>query len=823
MNRAAKIALTIAGILFALVIILGAVGFTAVRRPFPTTAGALTVPGLKAPVDVYRDEYGIPHIYAQNEHDLFFAQGYIHAQDRFWQMEFWRHIGQGRIAEIAGPSAAPRDEFIRTFGWNRIAADIADYYQREAPEFYAILEAYSAGVNAYIAANEGALALQINILGLVNQPWEIEAWTPVNTVSWGVVMSHDLASNYGRELATLERLQTFTAEQLRVAAPGYPYGKRPVIVPGHELTIMGQIESVPAYATAVDWRAISTQLIGEPVTLGFGEGPFIGSNNWVISGEHTASGLPLLANDPHLGVQMPSIWYEVGLHAPGIDVVGFSFAGVPGVIIGHTGQIAWGVTTSSPDVQDLYIIRTNPDNPNQYEYMGEWREMAIIEEVIKVNGGEEIVLPVRLTVHGPIVTEVIDSDDKPLTDVLAVRWAAAEPSRILQAVILLNKAQNYSDFYEAIRYWDIPSQSIVYADVEGNIGYIMSGRVPIRANGDGTIPVPGWTDEFVWQGWIPYEELPMSFNPAKGYIVTANNAVVDSAYRYFIDYNANDGDRAQRIVDMIEEIIAGGGKFTVADFARMQVDNKSLLAEAYAPLWAKIESNDAQIQEALTYLNNWDFQADRDSVAAALWEITYLHLVENALADDLGADNVELIERHKTLHLLAGMPEAAWWDVRGTAEIETAVDILAQSLQDAINWLREKRGGRMADWTWGSIHTITFRDGVLGQSGIAPIENIFNRGPLAADGGTSIVNANSWNVNNPAVVRGHPSMRMIVDLSDVEQSLAIHPTGQSGHAFHPHYDDMVELWRNGQYHPMRFGRTAVEAAARQHLILQPAQ
>lgn len=821
MKRAARFALIVVSLLLVLILVIGVAAIVTVRRPFPTTAGTLTVPGLQAPVDVYRDEVGIPHIYAQSEHDLFFAQGYVHAQDRFWQMEFWRHIGQGRIAEIAGPSAAPRDEFIRTFGWNRIAADIADYYRREAPEFYAILEAYSAGVNAYINANKGSLALQINILGMVNQPWEIEPWTPVNTVSWGVVMSHDLASNYGRELAAMERLKTFTAEQLRVVAPGYPYGKRPVIVPGNELTILGQMESVPEFVTAVDWQAISTQLIGEPVTLGFGEGPFIGSNNWVISGEHTASGLPLLANDPHLGVQMPSIWYEVGLHAPGIDVVGFSFAGVPGVIVGHTGQIAWGVTTSSPDVQDLYIIRLNPDNPNQYEYMGEWHDMTIIEEVIKVNGGEDIVLPVRITRHGPIVTEVIDSDDKPLMDALAVRWAAAEPSRILQAVIMLNKAQNYGDFYQAVRYWDIPSQNIVYADVAGNIGYIMSGRVPIRANGDGTIPVPGWTDEFGWQGWIPYEELPMSFNPAKGYIVTANNAIVDSAYRYFIDYNANDGDRAQRIVDMIEEVIDSGGKFTVADFARMQVDNKSLLAEAYAPLWAKIESSDAQMQEALNYLNNWDFQADRDSVAAALWEITYLHLAENALADELGTENVALIERHRTLHLLASMPEAAWWDVRSTAEIETAVDILAQSLQEAINWLREKRGGRMADWTWGSIHTIIFRDGVLGQSGIALIENIFNRGPLAADGGTSIVNANSWNVNNPAVVRGHPSMRMVVDLSDLEQSLAVHPTGQSGHAFHPHYDDMVDLWLKGDYHPMLFGKAAVEAAAKQRLILQP--
>ncbi len=518
---------------------------------------------------------------------------------------------------------------------------------------------------------------------------------------------------------------------------------------------------------------------------------------------------------------MPSIWYEVGLHAPGLDVVGFSFAGVPGVIVGHTNQIAWGVTTSSPDVQDLYIIRVNPDNPNQYEYIGEWLDMEIVNEVIKVNGSEDVVLPVRITRHGPIVTEVVIDEEDGASDVLAVRWAAAEPSRILQSVIMLNKAQDYPDFYEAIRFWDIPSQSIVYGDVAGNIGYIMSGRVPIRASGDGAMPVPGWTDEFEWTGWIPYEELPMAFNPAKGYIATANNAVVDNSYPYFIDYNGNDGDRAQRIVNMIEESIASGQKFTVEDFAQMQFDSKSLLAEAYAPLFAQINSDDPQVQEALAYLNDWDFQERRDSVAAALWELTYLYLPENILTDELGEENVGYSERQVMLYDFAALPNSRWWDDTTTAATETAVDILTRSLQDAITWLSENQGGSMADWTWGSIHTITFPDGVLGQSGIGVIESIFNRGPLPADGGTSIVNATSWSRGNPAVVRGHPSMRMVVDLSDLENSLAVHPTGQSGHAFNRHYDDMIDLWLNGDYHPMLFGRAAVEATAVDHLILQP--
>lgn len=841
MSRIARISLTFVGILLVLLLIVAAISTSMVRRPFPQTNGTITAPGLQEEVNVYRDDYGIPHIYANNEHDLFFAQGYIHAQDRFWQMEFWRHVGQGRISEIAGGATINSDKFIRTFGWNRISEDIVEYYRTEAPEFYAILEAYSAGVNAYIAENEGELALQITILGLVKEPWEIEPWTPVNTVSWGVVMSDNLASSWGEELTRLQRQQTMDATVAAELNPGYPYDDRPVILTKDELAqeLGSALSTCPENNTLsglptttlplckispqINWQAISTQLIGSPPPdyMGFGNGPFVGSNNWVISGQYTASGLPLLANDPHLAVQMPSIWYEVGLHAPGYDVVGFSFAGVPGVIVGHNDRIAWGVTTSAPDVQDLYIEHLNPDNPNQYEYMGGWHDMEVIDEVIKVNGGDDVVLPVRMTHQGPIVTEQIVNPESGINDVLSVHWATEEPPRILQSVVLLNQAQNYDDFFEAMRYWDMPSQSVVYADVDGNIAYQMPGRIPIRKNGDGAMPVPGWTDEYEWVGWIPHEELPAVVNPAKGYIATANNAVVDDNYPYFIGYNTSNGDRAERIVDMIEAKIAAGDKFTVDDFAQMQFDSKSLTAEAYAPLIAQIHSDDPQMQQALDYLTNWDFQERRDSVAAALWELTRSYLQDNVLVDELGQDNSHRIEWDVIQYDLAANPESDWWDDQTTPQHETAVDILARSLQQGITWFTENKGGDMADWTWGSIHTVTLADSILGQSGISLIENIFNRGPFPVDGGGNIVNANAWHSNNPAVVYWHPSMRMIVDLSDLENSRAVQPTGQSGHAFNPHYDDMTTLWVNGRYHSMLFGQAAVEAAAVDHLTLEP--
>lgn len=819
MSRLARIALIIVG-LVVVVVLIGAIALAViVRRPFPETDGRITIAGLQEEVTVYRDEYGIPHIYAQNQDDLFFAQGYVHAQDRFWQMEFWRHIGQGRISEIAGESTVSSDEFIRTMGWNRIAADSLAYYEEEAPEFMAILDAYSAGVNAYIDQNRDQLSLNYTILGLVNEPWEIEPWTPLNTISWAVVMSDDLSGNWSDELQRAELIKEFGEATVANLLPRYPYDDRPVIAPTEAMPHVEEASTAPGN-TVIDWDRVDTNIVGEVPPDGFalGNGPFVGSNNWVVSGEHTDTGLPLLANDPHLGIQMPSIWYEVGLHGPGWDVTGFSFAGVPGVIIGHNDQITWGVTNVGPDVQDLYIEKINPSNPRQYEFMGEWEDMEIVEEVIKVNGGEDVVLEVRLTRHGPIINEIVDGQ----SDVLAMKWTAHEPSRILQSVILLNQAQNYEEFRDALRFWDIPSQNVIYADVEGNIGYQVPGLIPIRENGNGLTPVPGWTGEYEWEGWIPYEELPALFNPEWGYVVTANNAVVDREYPYMISLYWADGDRAERIANMIEAAI-DEGPITADDFARIQFDSKSMVAQSYVPLFEGLSSDDGQVQAALERLRGWDLQLRRDSVPAALFEIFYMHLAQTVLADEVGQDNVSTFGGNVLLHDLAENPGAVWWDDVDTADPETQEEIIMQALAQTIDWFEENVSDDMNDWTWGNIHTATFVSNPVGQSGVDLIESVVNRGPFPVDGGRSIVNANSWSWDDPAAVRGHPSMRMIVDMSDLDASRAVIPTGQSGHPYHRHYDDMIPLWQDGEYHPMRFSREVVEEAAVETLVLEPGQ
>lgn len=825
LNRPLRLILVAVPILaLLLVAVAAALFYSATRRPFPQTSGAISVTGLQAEVNIYRDEFGIPHIYAQNQDDLFFAQGYVHAQDRFWQMEIWRYIGQGRLSEIVGQGGVESDLFIRNVGFHRITADALAMYEAEEPELMAILEAYSAGVNAYIEENRDHLSLNQTILGLVNEPWEIEPWTPFNTLSWGTVMSWDLSGNWRAELQRTVLIQQLGEAMTADLMPSYP-ANRPVIAPTDWLTTpLPEVEETEEEGSYFDWSQLDTTLIGRPPEngLALGAWPFAGSNSWVVSGDHTASGLPLLANDPHLGIQMPSIWYTMGLHAPGWNVVGFTFAGAPGVVIGYNERIAWGVTTAPVDTQDLFIQRINPNNPHQYEFMGEWRDMELVEEVIKVNGGEVITLEVRLTHHGPILNETREE----IRDQLALQWATATPSRLFKAIVLLNQAQGYDDFREATRFWDTAVQNIIYADVEGNIAYQMPGRIPIRQNGAGLTPAPGWTGQYEWAGWIPFEELPAALNPPEGYIITANNASVDADYPHHLSFQWADGNRAQRIVDMLEAALARNGHVTSQDFARIQNDSYSLLAAEYVPLLAGLSSPNPHVQAALERMRGWDLQVTHDSVPAALFEIFFMHLAEATLADELGDAAGDYLTNSAPLiiffHALAQEPDAHWWNNVNTTHRESREEILLQAVEQTVAWFDEELGGDMNEWRWGRLHTATFVSIPLGQSGIGPIESMVNRGPFPADGGTSTVNANSWRWSAPAAVMGHVSMRMIVDLADPDASLGIHPTGQSGRPYHLHYDDFIEMWLNGAYFPLSLSQEAMQDRIVQRLTLTPA-
>jgi len=803
---------------------------TVAQKSFPQVEGEIQLSGLDSPVDVYRDSFGVPHIYATSEHDLFFAQGYVTAQDRFWQMDFWRHQGAGRLSELLGPNLLETDQFIRTLGWERIARAELETVN---PAMVTALDAYSQGVNAYLSDHFGnAIALEYAFLPILNSDYEPAPWTPLNTMTWAKAMAWDLGGNMEQEILIAELLKTFTQEQIDQLYPPYPFEDRPVIVPNPHITTekAANRDALANLAIAVSpaLKNLGQQVGALNALSGSGfEG--IGSNNWAISGKLTDTGMPLLADDMHLAAQMPSIWYEVGLHCAdcGFNAVGFSFAGAPGIVVGHNDHIAWALTNVGPDVQDLYIEKINPNNPNQYEFQGEWVEMEVITEQIQVAGGDPVEQIVRITHHGPIITEVfgLENFDEdagialPDNFAISLRWTALEPTCTLCALFDFNSARNWDEFRAAAGEFAVPSQNLTYADVNGNIGYQMPGNIPIRVEGHtGLVPVPGWTGEYEWQGYIPFEELPFVHNPPEGYIATANNAVIGPEYPYSISRYWAYGERAQRIVDMIENT---SGPIDISYIQQIHGDNMDLNAESLVPVLLSLNLDDSKLEEARSIFNGWDYQMDMDSAPAALYAVFWKHLNAATLDDDYPVDSPPEGGRpaREFMRQLVNDPDSPWWDDQNTPEVESRDDIFAHAFETTVKEMREIGGKDLESWTWGDLHTITFQHQVMTNFPI--IKNAFNRGPFRTAGGTAIVNATGWSTRESYEVATVPSQRMIVDLSDFSNSWTMHTTGQSGHPYHPHYIDMADPWRLIENHPMHWDLTAIKTDSEGHLRLIP--
>jgi penicillin amidase len=843
-SKLGRVLISIVSVIVVLAIVLGAVGVFVARSSFPKTSGELKLSGLNSPVDIYRDSYGIPHIYAQTSHDLFFAQGYVHAQDRFWQMDFWRHIGSARLSEMFGESQLDTDTFLRTLGWARVAQQELNKISAEET---ALLQAYADGVNAYLADHKGAaISLEYAVLKLLTPDYTPEPWQPLNTLTWAKVMAWDLGSSeMDYEIMHAVLLKTFTPEQIADLFPPYP-SDHPVVVPNFSLSTtnssaMTKAEDIQLLADmSPAFQDLAASIIKMESVFG-PSGSGIGSNNWVIAGSRTTTGKPFLANDMHLSEMMPSIWYEVGLHCTpkGPDcpynVTGYSFAGSPGVIVGHNDRIAWGFTNVGPDVIDLYIEKINPDNPNQYEVNGQWVDMTLVQETINVAGADPVELTVRYTRHGPVIWDNPDENksvqdewgiDLPSDFVISMRWTALEPTNIYKSIFSIDVAQNWDEYRQAAVYWSVPSQNMVFADIDGNIAYQTPGNIPIRLPGhSGDYPVPGWTDEYEWQDYIPYDQLPTTYNPSEGYIASANNAVVDSSYPYSLTPDWDYGFRAARIVQMIE---TAPGLIDPAYIQKMHGDNYNASAEYMVPLLSQINLQDEHLVEVRNMLTGWDYQNQMDQSAPAVynafWRATLAHTFHDQLPEDYWPDGgtawFEILRR------IVQTPNSEWWDDINTSAIETRDDILKSAFSDAVAEVEQILGKDTSRWTWGDLHTVIFHNQSLGTSGVGPIEAIFNRGPYRTSGGGSIVNATAWNAAETDPVKAYqvawlPSERMIVDLSNLSASVSLNTTGESGHTFHPHYDDQIDLWRTIQYHPMLWDQAQVESAAVDHLVLTP--
>jgi penicillin amidase len=781
-----------------LLVVLPLAGAIFIRRTFPTINGTVQVSGLHSTVEVHRDKWGVPHIYADNTEDLFFAQGYVTAQDRLWQMEMNRRIGSGTLSEILGDVTLETDRFIRTIGWRRVAEMEADSLEGDT---LLMLQAYCAGVNAFVDAHRGNLPLEFTILGFEPKPW-----TPADSIVWAKAMAWDLGGNWEAELLRAGLIEAVGEEKATELAPPYP-DRSPLIVPPEvgtygELDVQGVLAS---YAPLKD-------------LLGAG-GPGLGSNNWVVDGTKSATEVPLLADDMHLPLGMPSIWYEVHLVGGGYNVQGYSFPGVPAVIIGHNEDIAWGATNANPDVQDLYIIKTNPDNPDQYEYHGQWLDMETIEEVIEVDGEEPVVERVSLTRHGPIITPVVED----LTEVIALRWTALEANRMFDSLMLLDQASNWEEFRTAMELWAVPSQNFVYADKEGNIGYQMPGLVPVRAEGHtGLLPVPGWTGEYEWQGYIPFDELPTLLNPSTHLIVTANNKVVSDDYPHYLGSDFAVGHRAERAIALLQ----AKDVLSIEDFQRIHGDTYSIPGEVFTPYILQIEPEGFLQERALNEIRDWGYYNDPDSTGAAIFQVFYLMLVENTFADELGEDLfAEYLGadtwHHIALESMIDEVDNLWFDDVNTPERETRDDVVLRAFADALDYLGNKFGDVPHAWTWGRLHAAEFIHQPLGESGIAPLEMIFNRTDVKVGGSGYTVNAACFDPEDPFTTAHGVSQRLIVDLSNLDNSLSTHTTGQSGLPFNKHYDDMISLWQEVKYHPMLWSREAVEQGREGLLILEP--
>ncbi|MCL4507422.1 MAG: penicillin acylase family protein, partial [Chloroflexi bacterium] len=772
------------------------------RQSFPQTDGVLHLAGLSGEVTVIRDRFGVPQIYADTPQDLFRAEGFVHAQDRYFQMEFWRRVGQGRLAELFGASALPQDKFIRTLGWQRTAAVEAAQLSPEARD---ALQAYADGVNAYALANPDKLGLEFRVLGLIGRNWQPEPWKPENTLTWAKVMGWQLGENMSSQLLRGALMDKGGPSLVDALMPPYP-ADAPVTVPtkreigDRQIEIRDQRLEISSTQSPISNLRSPVSNLQSLISLyqvnhdferasGLIHTGDIGSNDWVIGGSHTTTGKPILANDPHLGVQMPSIWYQVGLHCRTVsascpyDVVGVSFAGAPGVIIGHNNRIAWGVTNGNPAVEDLYVERPNPANPDEFEFKGKYEPARIIEEKINVAGqAAPVSLRVRITRHGPIMSDVDSA--MTVTNPISVRWTGLEPGTLFDSVLQLDRAQNWQQFRDALRLWDAPSQNFVYADVDGNIGYQMPGKIPIRANGTGDMPMPGWTGEYEWTGYVPFDKLPNLYNPPEGFIATANNAPVDDQYPYFLGENWDQGYRIRRI----RELIQAKDKLSVDDIKLIQGDTYSEFAPEVLPYLSTLNiPDDLLASNALAELNKWDNRMTRDSVGALIFEVFWPKLAHNIFDGALGGD---LAERaigetggtsiRTALRTLLADPDSHWWSDAANGATKPRDTILIQTIRDTVAILKAKLGPDIKNWQYGKLHTITFENQTLGKSGIPVIESIFNRGPFPVDGAGASVDATAADASMAVV--SAPSWRMIVDMGDFSKSQAIHTTGQSGHA-----------------------------------------
>ena len=760
-------------------------GFIWLRGSLPKVDGSISLPGLEAPVEVVRDRHGIPHINANSETDAAFALGFTHAQDRLWQMEMNRRIGAGRLSEILGQATLGVDRFLRMLGlYHHAQATL----QHLSPQTQAVFAAYAAGVNAFLENRSGPLPLEFLILGHRPEPWRI-----ADSIVWTKVMALDLGGNWRKELTRL-RLAG------RVGVAGIndfmaPYGED---MPSGVLAAMAIDGGLADRILSDDGLA---RILGD-AHLPLGEGA--GSNNWVVSGERSATGKPLLANDPHLGLATPAIWYFAHQNIAGRNVIGATLPGVPTTILGRNDTIAWGFTNTQPDVQDLYFEKLDPTDPNRYLTPGGPVAFEVHDEVIKVKDAADVIMRVRRTRHGPVLSDAHRGAAAALPKdyVLALSWTALRDDDLTpQAGVELSKAKNWLDFVAALKNFHTPQQNIVYGDVRGNIGFLAPGRVPVRSPENkvmGTMPQPGWDGKYDWQGLIPFAELPRGYNPKDGLIATANHKIVDDDYPHHITFDWAAGFRARRI----QSLLRARERHSVEGFRAMQADVVSPFARAALPYMLAIKPGSELARQAFKMLAPWQGEMDRDRAEPLIFNAWIWQFAKLITEDELSGIQADVWGRRGpfVLRVLQDRPE--WCDDRRTKGTESCNAMLIRALDQAVLWISERQGGEVSAWRWGMEHLARSSHRPFGK--VNYLRYLFDI-TVPVSGSVYTVNVGDFDIFNPErpfASKHGPSLRAIYDLDDPDRSLFIHSTGQSGNPLSPHYADMAETWSEGGYLPM---------------------
>jgi penicillin amidase len=771
------------------------------------TNGTIKLAGLEQPVKVLRDPWGVAHIYAQNQHDLFFAQGFVTAQDRLFQMELWKRVGQGRLAEVLGPGYLARDINARLLSY-RGSMDVE--YASYAADAKQILEAFAQGINAYIATRTmpggQGLPLEFRLANFKPELWKPEdclmrmAGFAVTRNAVSELANSQLVAVLGAKKAS-SLLNLDPPVQLD-AAPGIDFsGLSPELLRDLQGSDSAITFSAPAAVADND-----LELPSDPGSAKWA------SNAWVVSGKLTKSGRPLLCNDPHRTVdKAPALRYLVHLTAPGWNVIGVTEPGSPGVVAGHNERVAWGWTNFGMDQQDLYLEKTDPRNLLRYKIKAGWENMRVEKATFKVKGQASVDVDLKFTRHGPVLWE-----DSVTHRALALRWVGAEPGGAgYLAYLNIDRVGSWKEFEEAVKRLKVPTHNIVYADIDGNIGEHSVGASPVRGNWTGTLPQPG-DGGYEWSGWVPVSELPHQFNPKRGFVVTANQRMIPEDFHYKVAFQWAESYRANRITELLSQAVVNGHKLTVEDMARIQGDVSPLPAREMLHLLSDAagRSNDVLVRLLL----NWNQSMDRDSAAAVLYELWRIE-VEKQIAQRLVPQRAwSIVVGHVSTEVVMRRLKLPDKETFGAKPQATRDQLLLDALKSAAEQLKTLQGTDPAQWSWGRLHKVRFHHAL---ELVPNMDSLVELGPVARPGDGHTVNATVYSPGNFEQTYG-ASYRAVMDVGGWDNSMVMNAPGQSGQPGSPHYSDLLNLWDQMRYIPMLYSRSTVEKTAKERLSLEPA-